>query len=133
MRLRRRAQSCYPVPVNTAPRRRRRHEAGRNGIHHSTGDRLKARQPLAAARAGPEKQWVGVPSHGGYPGLEIEWSRCKTPNDVDIARMKLPLQDRPDEFFIKPRAIADEIWHLVHQDRSACSFNVELRPFGENW
>ena len=41
------------------PAARRRHEAGRNGIHHSTGDRLKARQPLAAARAGPEKQWVG--------------------------------------------------------------------------
>lgn len=42
-------------------------------------------------------------------------------------------QDKPDEFFIKPSAIADEIWHVVHQDRSAWSFNVEVRPYGEVW
>ena len=33
----------------------------------------------------------------------------------------------------KPAAIADEIWHVAHQSRSAWSFNVELRPFGESW
>ena len=38
--------------------------------------------------------------------------------------------ERPDDFFIKPKAIADEIWHVAHQDRSAWSFNVELRPLG---
>jgi short-subunit dehydrogenase len=42
-------------------------------------------------------------------------------------------KDKPDEFFIKPAAIADEIWHVVHQDRSAWSFNVEVRPYGEVW
>jgi short-subunit dehydrogenase len=52
--------------------------------------------------------------------IDLEWTRKR-------------FQDRPDEFFIKPRAIADEIWHVVHQDRSAWSFNVELRPFGESW
>ncbi len=43
------------------------------------------------------------------------------------------LQDKPDAFFIKPTAIADEVWHVVHQDRSAWSFNVEVRPHGEVW
>jgi hypothetical protein len=38
-----------------------------------------------------------------------------------------------DPFFIQPSAIADEIWHVVHQDRSAWSFNVEVRPFRETW
>jgi short-subunit dehydrogenase len=52
--------------------------------------------------------------------IDLEWTRKR-------------FEDRPDEFFIKPRAIADEIWHVVHQDRSAWSFNVEPRPFGENW
>src|SRR6201987_3855105 len=42
-------------------------------------------------------------------------------------------KDKPDEFFIKPSAIAEEIWHVVHQDRSAWSFNVEVRPYGEVW
>jgi NAD(P)-dependent dehydrogenase (short-subunit alcohol dehydrogenase family) len=52
--------------------------------------------------------------------IDLEWTRKRYP-------------DRPDDFFIKPRAIADEIWHVVQQDRSAWSFNVELRPFGEKW
>ena len=34
---------------------------------------------------------------------------------------------------IKPTAIAEEVWHVAHQDRSAWSFNVELRPFRETW
>lgn len=41
--------------------------------------------------------------------------------------------DKPDEFFAKPSAIADEVFHVAHQDRSTWSFLVELRPFGENW
>ncbi len=41
--------------------------------------------------------------------------------------------DEPDEFFAKPSAIADEIFHVVHQDRSPWSFDVEIRPYGEVW
>jgi NAD(P)-dependent dehydrogenase (short-subunit alcohol dehydrogenase family) len=52
--------------------------------------------------------------------IDLEWTRKRW-------------LDRPDDFFIKPAAIADEIWHLAHQHRSAWSFNVELRPFGESW
>ena len=52
--------------------------------------------------------------------IDLEWTRKRSP-------------DAPDTFFIKPAAIADEIWHVVHQDRSAWSFNVEVRPFGETW
>ena len=42
-------------------------------------------------------------------------------------------KDKPDEFFIKPAAIAEENWHVVHQDRSAWSFLAEVRPFHEPW
>lgn len=52
---------------------------------------------------------------------------------IDVPWTRQSFKDRPDHFFIKPAAIADEIWHLVHQDRSAWSFNVEIRPYGENW
>lgn len=41
--------------------------------------------------------------------------------------------DKPDEFFAKPSAIAEEMYRVAHQDRSAWSFLVELRPFGEVW
>src|SRR5260370_27369669 len=52
---------------------------------------------------------------------------------IDLAWTRERFKDSPDEFFVKPKAIAEEIWHVVHQDRSAWSFNVELRPFGETW
>lgn len=41
--------------------------------------------------------------------------------------------DKPDDFFAKPSAIAEEMYRVAHQDRSTWSFTVELRPFGEVW
>jgi len=52
---------------------------------------------------------------------------------IDLARTRKRWPEAPDGFFIKPAAIAEEIWHVAHQDRSAWSFNVEIRPFGETW
>jgi NAD(P)-dependent dehydrogenase (short-subunit alcohol dehydrogenase family) len=52
---------------------------------------------------------------------------------IDVPRMRERLREAPDEFFIKPSAIADELWHLYNQDRSAWSFLAELRPFAEKW
>jgi NAD(P)-dependent dehydrogenase (short-subunit alcohol dehydrogenase family) len=52
--------------------------------------------------------------------IDLEWTRKMHPN-------------APDDFFIQPRDIAAEVWHVAHQPRSAWSFNVELRPFGEHW
>src|SRR5260221_13955305 len=50
---------------------------------------------------------------------------------IDVLRMRERLRDAPDDLFIKPSAIADELWHLSRQDRSAWSLLAELRPFGE--
>ena len=53
---------------------------------------------------------------------------------IDTPRTRPVLApDKPDDFFAKPSAIAEEIFRVAHQDRSAWSFTVELRPFGESW
>ncbi len=53
---------------------------------------------------------------------------------IDTPRTRPVLApDKPDEFFAKPKAIAEEVFRVAHQDRSAWSFRVELRPFGEVW
>ena len=52
---------------------------------------------------------------------------------IDVPWTRVRFKDRPDDFFIKPAAIAEEAWHLTQQDRSGWSFNVELRPYGETW
>jgi NAD(P)-dependent dehydrogenase (short-subunit alcohol dehydrogenase family) len=67
----------------------------------------------------------------GPKGVHVAYVVVDAVIDLEWTRKRYP--DRPDQFFIKTQAIADEIWHVVHQDRSAWSFNVELRPFGETW
>ncbi|MGQ0698536.1 MAG: SDR family NAD(P)-dependent oxidoreductase [Panacagrimonas sp.] len=52
---------------------------------------------------------------------------------IDLKWTREAFAGKPDDFFIKPSAIADEAWHLAHQDRSAWTFSAEIRPFRENW
>jgi NAD(P)-dependent dehydrogenase (short-subunit alcohol dehydrogenase family) len=52
---------------------------------------------------------------------------------IDVPWTRKAYRDKPDDFFAKPAAIADTVWFLAHQDRSAWSFEVEVRPFGETW
>jgi NAD(P)-dependent dehydrogenase (short-subunit alcohol dehydrogenase family) len=52
---------------------------------------------------------------------------------IDTPMQRQRFKDRADDFFIKPAAIADECFHVAHQDRSAWSFLVEIRPFHEPW
>jgi short-subunit dehydrogenase len=67
----------------------------------------------------------------GPKGVHVAYVLIDAVIDLDWTRKRFA--DAPDDFFIKPAAIADEIWHVVHQDGSAWSFNVEVRPFRETW
>ena len=67
----------------------------------------------------------------GPKGIHVAYVLIDAVIDLEWTRKRF--KDAPDDFFIKPVAIADEIWHVVHQDRSAWSFNVEVRPFRETW
>jgi len=52
---------------------------------------------------------------------------------IDVPWARERFKTKPDDFFIAPAAIADEAWHVANQPRSAWSFNVEVRPYGETW
>jgi NAD(P)-dependent dehydrogenase (short-subunit alcohol dehydrogenase family) len=52
---------------------------------------------------------------------------------VDIERTRELMADKPDDFFLKPDDIAETAYWLTRQSRSAWSFEVEARPFGEKW
>ena len=67
----------------------------------------------------------------GPKGVHVAYIVIDAVIDVPWARTRFP--QAPDDFFVKPSAIADEVWHLVRQDRSAWSFNVEIRPYKETW
>src|SRR5215471_10576212 len=67
----------------------------------------------------------------GPKGVHVAYVMIDAVIDLEWTRKRWP--DAPDHFFITPAAIAEEVWHVAHQDRSAWAFNVELRPFGETW
>jgi NAD(P)-dependent dehydrogenase (short-subunit alcohol dehydrogenase family) len=52
---------------------------------------------------------------------------------IDVPWTRQMFADRPDEFFCRPDGIADTVFHLAHQERSAWTFECDLRPFGEKW
>jgi NAD(P)-dependent dehydrogenase (short-subunit alcohol dehydrogenase family) len=52
---------------------------------------------------------------------------------IDVPWTRQMMKDQPDAFFCKPEDIAEECLRIAHQPRSAWSFHVEIRPFGETW
>ena len=67
----------------------------------------------------------------GPQGIHVAYLLIDAVIDVPWARRRFP--DKPDDFFIQPAAIADELWHVAQQPRSAWSFLTEVRPFKESW
>lgn len=52
---------------------------------------------------------------------------------IDLPWTRKAFADKPDDFFTKPNEIADECFHIAHQPRSTWTFDLMIRPFGENW
>lgn len=68
----------------------------------------------------------------GPKGVHVAYITVDAAIDTPWTRPRM-YPDKPDDFFTDPDAIAEEIFHVAHQDRSAWSFDVELRPFNEDW
>jgi NAD(P)-dependent dehydrogenase (short-subunit alcohol dehydrogenase family) len=52
---------------------------------------------------------------------------------IDLPRTRKLMPQRPDDFFMKPADIAESVYRLTEQPRSAWTFELDLRPFGEKW
>lgn len=82
----------------------------------------KAAQRILAESMAREMGPRGV--HVAYliidAAIDLEWQRKAKP-------------DKPDDYFCRPADIAEEVWRLAHQPRSAWSFRAEIRPYAEVW
>ena len=67
----------------------------------------------------------------GPQGVHVAYLAIDAVIDVPWTRKAYP--DQPDEYFCKPADIAGECWHIVHQPRSAWTFDVMIRPDRESW
>ncbi len=116
-----------------------------------TAPAMTARGSGAIMVTGNTSAWRGIPRFSGFAptkaaqrilaesiarelgpkGVHVAYIVIDAVIDLRWTRRRYP--GRPDDFFIQPDAIGEEVFRIAHQDRSAWSFNVELRPFGETW
>lgn len=52
---------------------------------------------------------------------------------INIPRTREMMPDKPDDFFLQPQAIAEAFYQLSQQDKSAWTFETDLRPSSEAW
>ena len=110
-------------------------EAGR-GVIICTGNTSAFRGKANFAGFAPTKaaQRILAESmarHAGPSGVHIAYVAIDAVISVPWARERF--KDQPDDFFCHPTDIADHIWQVAHQPRSACPFESVIRPFGETW
>jgi NAD(P)-dependent dehydrogenase (short-subunit alcohol dehydrogenase family) len=67
----------------------------------------------------------------GPKGIHVAW--INVDGVIDIPRTRERYPQLQDEDLLKPAAIAETYWHLAHQDRSAWTLELEVRPFKEKF
>ena len=95
----------------------------------------------AGVKAGPRSVAFG-PAKFALRGLTQSLARDLGPKGIHVAWINVDgVIDIPgrryaqlkDEDLLKPDAIAETYWHLAHQDRSAWTLELEVRPFKEKF
>lgn len=97
--------------------------ASRRGMPRTTA--------FAPAKAAQKSLAEAMAKHVGPMGIHVALIILDGVVDLDRTRKAMP--DKGDDFFIKPDDVAETAWWLTRQPRSAWSFEVEARPFGEKW
>ena len=60
-------------------------------------------------------------------GVDTEWVRQRRLEALGPSAL-----DNPD-LLMPPSSVAESYWQLYQQPRSAWTFELEIRPFGEKW
>lgn len=86
---------------------------------------------FASAKAAQRSLGQSMARHLGKRGIHV--SLVIVDGVIDIPRTREFLPDKPDSFFLKPNDIAHTTFRLTQQERSAWTFEIDLRPAAEQW
>jgi NAD(P)-dependent dehydrogenase (short-subunit alcohol dehydrogenase family) len=86
---------------------------------------------FASAKAAQRSLAQSMARGLGPAGIHVSYVVIDGVIDLERTRSRMP--DHPDDFFLKPDAIAEAVFQLTEQDSSAWSFEVDLRPYAEKW
>ena len=67
----------------------------------------------------------------GPKGIHVAWINVDGAIDMPAIHERFP-DLKPDDM-LKPSAIAETYWHLAHQDPSAWTLDIDVRPFKEKF
>lgn len=86
---------------------------------------------FAPAKAGARMLAQALAREYGPQGIHV--AHVVIDGVINHARMREIVSGKPDDFFLAPDDIADAYWMLTQQPRSAWTFDLEIRPYKENW
>ena len=86
---------------------------------------------FTSAKAAQRALAQSIAKHVGREGVHV--SLVIIDGVIDIPRTREMLTDRADDFFLKPDDIAQSVFFLTQQPKSAWTFELDVRPFGEKW
>lgn len=86
---------------------------------------------FAPSKAAQRILLESIARHAGPMGVHAAYVAIDAVIDVPWTRKLAP--DKPDDFFAQPSDIAEEVFRIAHQPRSAWSFESVIRPFNESW
>ena len=86
---------------------------------------------FASSKAAQRSLAQSMARHLGSKGIHV--ALVIVDGVIDLERTRGFFEGKEDDFFMQPDDIADAVVHLVEQKKSAWSFELDLRPFGEKW
>jgi NAD(P)-dependent dehydrogenase (short-subunit alcohol dehydrogenase family) len=86
---------------------------------------------FAPAKAAQRSLAESMARHLWPAGIHVSLIVLDGVVDLPATRQRMP--GKPDAFFVAPDDVAGTALWLAQQPRSAWSFEVEARPFGETW
>ena len=89
---------------------------------------------FAAFASSKASQYVLAQSlarHLGPQGIHVSYYIID--GVIDLPRTRERFSDAPDDFFLQPEDIAETVFNVTQQPRSAWTFEIDLRPYAEQW
>jgi len=86
---------------------------------------------FAPAKAAQRSLAESLARHLGPAGVHV--SVVVVDGVIDTPRARTRMPEQPNTFFLRPDDIADAVFHLTAQPKSAWTFEIEVRPFAEKW
>ena len=107
-----------------------------HGVILFTGATAGVKPFATSAAFGPAKFAMRGLAHAmardlGPKGIHVAWINVDGAIDTPVIRERFP--QIKDEDMLKPSAIAETYWHLAHQDPSAWTLDIDVRPFKERF